>query len=50
VKVKNPRAPAVRREAEEHWGPEIAMREAVIIALAFFLILAAALVVQHVPQ
>ena len=39
VKVKNPNAPAVKREAEEDWGRRgIAMREVVIAILAAFLI------------
>jgi hypothetical protein len=41
VKVKNPKAPAVRREAEEDWGAKAGMRETVMAAalLVYFLVL-----------
>jgi hypothetical protein len=40
VKVKNPKAPAVKREAEEDWGRQMRgpISEAVVVAIIGFVI------------
>jgi hypothetical protein len=50
VKAKNPKAPAVTREADEDWDRQRAMREALILAVAIFLLamITAAVVVHFV--
>jgi hypothetical protein len=52
VKVKNPKAPAVKREAEEDWGRQMRgpISEAVVVAIIGFVIGGiAAAIIQFMP-